>query len=105
MANDKRKARKLGIIGIFLLSFGFLISFIIGNVTYDGLIIFLFVIIGFISIFVSIILFVVSGILYFIHRVDVDKPKNVAMKLLYERYAKGEINKEEFEMMKKDIED
>jgi len=105
MKNGKSKAKTFGIIGIFLLSYGFLSLFIIGNVAYSGLIFSLFAIIGIISIFVSIIFLVVSGILFFIHRADVDKPRNIAKKLLYERYAKGEINKEEFEQMKKDIED
>jgi len=114
MKNGKTKAKTLGVLGIIVFIFVFIMPTIIVPVFLNSTevdfetemfimnITFPIMLIG---LFFSIALFVIAGIVYSIHRTDVDKPKNIAKKLLYERYAKGEINKEEFEQMKKDIED
>jgi putative membrane protein len=53
---------------------------------------------------IGIILLIVSGILYFTNKQSLSDSKGHAQKIIYERYAKGEITKEELEEMKKDIE-
>lgn len=54
----------------------------------------------------TIIFLVLSVSMYYIERRDKNKehfPIENAKKILYERYAKGEINRQEFEQMKNDI--
>ncbi len=102
----KYTAKKIGLIGLLLTVLSFILIvisaiYMADNTDNEGAFSTAYNIAIFCSLFlwIGIILLIVAGIVYFIERKKLNEPKEHANKILYERFAKGEITKEEFEQL------
>jgi putative membrane protein len=108
MSDRERTARNISLVGVGIIIISmiiFLLQVIIFNFYKSYLEDYYILNVCYIvSLFISIILLMVGLITFIIFRADKIKPRENVIKILYERYAKGEITKKEFEDMKKDLE-
>jgi uncharacterized membrane protein len=107
--DDNKKAKIYGIIALIFVFIQYLIfiTVIKEGIKADtiGTIIVALYFISMILMFIFIILAIYTYFRYFMYKRKKSAPVKHAIKVLYERYAKGEISKEELERKKKDLEE